>query len=359
MKHAITLGIFFVFVAAFTSAQSDLQPLATVKIGKPETITLKQLKTRVEGYQRQTGSALTVPQKIEVLDALINEKLVTQAAEKARIIVTDSEVNQAFIQFISQSLGRAVTEQQFASLIKEQTGQSVDEFLRAQVGMNLSDYKANVRSTLLVQRYVASLKQKELSSSQPSDKEIRDYYELNKTSIVQPDVIKLFALAVKKDKDADAAKKQIATMQSDLKNKKTTVSELALKSKDPNSNFVTGEQFIPKAEISAQQLGIGYNELLALFTRPINEVSDVTETAENFQLHIVLAKENAKMLALSDLVQPGTTVTVYEYIRSNLGQQKQNQILAESLKEISESLRSPDNYKMEKTGAALEKFLTW
>ncbi|MGL4982404.1 MAG: peptidylprolyl isomerase [Treponemataceae bacterium] len=359
MKHTITLGIFFVFVVAFASAQSDLQPLATVKLGKAETITLKQLKTRVEGYQRQMGSVLTVPQKIEVLDALINEKLVTQAAEKARITVTDTEVNQAFIQFISQSLGRPVSEQEFATLIKQQTGQGVDEFLRSQVGMNLTEYKANVRSTLLVQRYVASLKQSELSSAQPTDKEIRDYYELNKTSIVQPDVIKLFALAVKKDKDAEAAKKQIATIQADLKSKKTTVAEVSAKSKAPNSNFITGEQFIPKAEISAQQLGISYNELLALFSKPLNEVSDVTETAENFQLHVVLEKKDAKMLTLSDIVQPGTTVTVYEYIKANLGQQKQNQVLATALKDISESLRTDDNFKMEKTGAALEKLLTW
>ena len=51
------------FVCAFSLfAQNNLQPLATVKINKSETITLGQLKSRVDLYQRQTGTTLTFQQ---------------------------------------------------------------------------------------------------------------------------------------------------------------------------------------------------------------------------------------------------------------------------------------------------------
>ena len=41
-------------------AQADLQPLATVKLNKSETITLKQLKNRVEIYGKQNGISLKI-----------------------------------------------------------------------------------------------------------------------------------------------------------------------------------------------------------------------------------------------------------------------------------------------------------
>src|SRR5574344_656567 len=90
----LTLGLVLFLSTAALFAQNDLQPLAVVKLNKPETITLKQLRTRVEAYQKQTGTAtFTADQKKEILDALIDEKLVVQAAQKEGLTVTDSQVN--------------------------------------------------------------------------------------------------------------------------------------------------------------------------------------------------------------------------------------------------------------------------
>ena len=134
---AATLALSFAF-GAF--AQSDLQPLAVVKLNKSETITLKQLKNRVETYQKQNNMpSFTVDQKKEILDAMIDEKLVVQAAAKAGMNITDTQVNQYFLQNISQQVGKQVTEAQFAEIVKQQTNLSLDDYMKQQIGMSVSD----------------------------------------------------------------------------------------------------------------------------------------------------------------------------------------------------------------------------
>ena len=72
-----------------------------------------------------------------------------------------------------------------------------------------------------------------------------------------------------------------------------------------------------------------------------------------------ISRRAAKMLSISDVVQPETTITVYDYIRSNLGQQKQMQFIQAAAQEISNSLNTPENVERKKTGDALTKLLSW
>ena len=74
--------LFFLLAAAIPAQQADLQPIAMVKLDKNEPITLAQLKTRVAAYEKELGTSMTPQQRQEVLDTLINERLVVQAAEK-------------------------------------------------------------------------------------------------------------------------------------------------------------------------------------------------------------------------------------------------------------------------------------
>ena len=52
------IALFALFMSAAVFAQSDLQVLAVVKLNKNESITVKKLKTRVEMYEKQRGTAL-------------------------------------------------------------------------------------------------------------------------------------------------------------------------------------------------------------------------------------------------------------------------------------------------------------
>ena len=63
------------------------------------------------------------------------------------------------------------------------------------------------------------------------------------------------------------------------------------------------------------------------------------------------------MLELSDVIQPDSTMTIYEYIRQNLTVQQQNQFMAQAAQDLTKELRTASNFQMVKTGSALDKLL--
>ena len=130
-------------------AQADLQVLAVVKLNNNESITLKKLKTRVEAYQKQTGAALSVDDRKKVLDALIQEELVAQAAIKSGMTIPDSTIEEYFLQSVSQQIGRRVTQQQFEELVQKQEKMTIDEYMKKQAGMSYSEYKNYMKNQLL------------------------------------------------------------------------------------------------------------------------------------------------------------------------------------------------------------------
>lgn len=348
--------------AAFAqrTAMSDLQELAVIKLNRRESITLRQLKSRVEVYQKQMGgNQLSVDDRKKVLDALIQEKLISQAAQKAGVTVTDSQIDQFYLQQMSQIVGGNVTEQQFTSLVRDQLKMSLDDYMREQTGMNVADYKAYLKTQLIAQQYVVSQRQNELQRIAASDEEIRAFYELNKSSFVQNDMIRLFIVDVPKGNNASSARTRANGLMDDYKNKRKTMEQIVVNSRADNSGFQAGEALINKTEQSALQMGFTYQQLLQLFGRNVGWISEMQDNPQSYQFYSILQKYDAKMLGLSDVVQPGTTVTVYDYIRQNLSQQQQMLYLQNAVGEIAKSLDTASNVERKKTGSELNTVLNW
>ena len=236
---------------------------------------------------------------------------------------------------------------------------SLDEYMKQQSGMSVADYKTYLKNQLIAQQYILSQRQKELQSVSPTDEEIRAFYELNKTSFVWTDMFKMFLVIVPKGTDAEAARIKANSLYDNLKNKKITVNQITVDSKKENSGFQAGDVLVNKSQMSAQQLGISYGDLLELFKNEKGYISDVVEQETNFQFFTIVKKYEAKMLSLSDVVQPETTVTVYDYIKQSLGQQKQMEYLTNAAGEIAASLDTEENVERKKKGADLDKLLNW
>ncbi len=357
-KIALTLMI-LLLAGASVFAQSDLQVLAIVKYNKNESITVKQLKSRCEIYRKQLNRELTIEEKKSTLDSLINEKLMLQAAQKAGITIPDSYVDQYFAQAMSQSVGRNITEKELSDYIKKTEGISLDELLIKQMGMNVADYKSFLKNQLMMQQYVVQQNSAELQKVSPSDDEIRMFYESNKSNFVWNDIVKVLMVVVEKGSNADQAKLKLGDLLNKYKDKKLTSQQIAIQSESEGSGYQAGEILVPKNENSAMGLGMPFENLLYLFTQEEGFVSDIQETDKDYRFIAVLKKYNAKMLSLSDIVQPETTVTVYDYIRSNLAQQKQMAYVQTAAQDMSKSLNTSENVEMKKTGAALDKLLDW
>ena len=354
------IALFALFMSAAVFAQSDLQVLAVVKLNKNESITVKKLKTRVEMYEKQRGTALSVDDRKKVLDALIQEKLVLQAAQKAGVTLTDSAVEQMFLQQVSsQLLGRTVTQSELEEVVKQETNLSLDDFMKQQIGMSVEEYKTYLKNQTIVQQYIMRQRENELKAVAATDEEIRSFYELNKSSFVWTDMMKLFLVVVPKSNDGEAARVKADDLYKKLKEKKLSSNQITVESKKENSGFQSGEILINKNQTSAQQLGISYTDLISLFSNEKGYISNVSEFDTHFQFYMIIKKYDAKLLGLSDVVQPDSTTTVYDYIRSSLGQQKVMQYFTIAAQEIAEGLDKEENVERKKTGDALTKLLTW
>jgi hypothetical protein len=169
----------------------------------------------------------------------------------------------------------------------------------------------------------------------------------------------MFILLVPKGNDPEAAKLKCNDLMNKFVSKKVTVEQLTVQSQAEGSGFQAGEMILPKTEASALGIGMPYANLLKVFTQNEGYVSDVEETSEDYRFISVIKKYDAKMLAIGDLVQPETTVTVYDYIRSSLTQQKQQIYVNNAANSVAKELHTAENVDMKKTGAALDKLLEW
>ena len=93
--------------------------------------------------------------------------------------------------------------------------------------------------------------------------------------------------------------------------------------------------------------------------RKTAQIFNLSKSTVHNDLSKRLKKYDAKMLSISDVVQPETTMTVYEYIRQNLVNQMQTMYLQNAANEIAKSLNTPENVEYKKTGDALIKLLSW
>lgn len=359
MKKIITVLSILMFATFAVFAQADLQPLAVVKLNKNEPITLKQLKVRCSTYEKQIGRALTVEERKQVLDTLIEETLIVQAANKAGISVPDSSVDQYFAQSMSQSLGVSVSEKDLEDILKKQQGKTLDEVLLEQTGMNKADYKKHLKNVLLMQQYVVQKNQAEIQKVAATDEEIRMAYESNKSSFVWNDMVKMLLVIVPKESNPDAAKQKTTDFLTKYKAKTLTAEQIAVQSQAENSGFKAGLGVFPKTEAAANGIGMPFQNLLYVFQQGEGYTSDVEETAADYRFISIIKKYDAKMLAIGDLVQPETTVTVYDYIRANLTQQKQQIYMSNAATTLAKELHTAENVDMKKTGPALDKLLDW
>lgn len=360
MKKIILALSILLTAAGMSFAQStDLQVLTIVKYNKSESITVKELKKRCTYEEKRLGIKLTLDQRKTVLNTIVDEKLVVQAATKAGIVISDSTVDQYFLDTMSQSFGAVVTEKQINDYFKTQNT-SLDAELQKQYGMNVAEFKQYIKNQLIAQQYVVSLKEKEIqAAATPTDAEIRAFYEGNKASFVWSDMVKLFAVGVAKGSNPDTAKNRINELRNKYVDKKLTKEQIIAQSKVSGADYTASEGLLPKTEAGAAQIGLTYASLLYIYEMNTGYVSEVTETDDAYIFLALTDKYAAKLLTLSDIVTPDSTTTVYEYIRQYLASTKAQTYLQKSAQDAADELRKPEYVEEKKTGDALDKLLNW
>lgn len=334
MKRKVLLILCALAAVSLVSAQTDLQSVALVKLTKTEPITVKQLKTEVQKIEAQTGRTLSIDERKQVLDVMINERLALQAAERDNVFVSDAEINQQLQQArsaMAQNLGRQPTDAEFENAIKQQTG------------MDLASYKEQMKRLATVQKYLVTKKQDLLQTiKKPTESEIQNFYELNKAKLVRPDTVRFSMIFIPYGNDAASkskAKELADKLVKDIGTSPSKFDEAVLRSQAANSGYQAGDGgYLPKTA-EAQNI-VGTEFMNVAFSLKQGEVSRLIENVRGYQIIKITEAYSQKALDLDDIYQLGSNVTVRDYIGNLLYQQRQQAVFDQASKELVEELRA-------------------
>ena len=357
MKRFLILIIFGICAGAMLFAQSDLQPVAIVRLTKSEPITVKQLKTEIEKLAWQdlaprlgraptnaeissAAQGLNVQQRRQILDVVINERLAIQAAERDKITVTDNELNQQITQLksqMAQAIGRQPTEDEFARAIKDETGQDMPAF------------RDNLRRQAIVQKYLMSKKQDQLNNiPQPTDIEVLNAYNLSKNQLVRPDTVRFSLIQVPYGPDAMAktrAKDLADRLNREIASDAAKFDDAVIKGQVPNAGYQAGDAgYLPRT-LEAQQAA-GADFINTAFSLRQGEVSKLIEGLQGYQIIKITETYAQKALDMDEIMQPGSRMTVRQFIQSNLYQSKQQDALAKATQELVTELRAGNSFQI-------------
>jgi len=364
MKRYFIIFLLAVFSGTMAFAQADLQTVALVNLTKSEPITVRQLKTELEKYfwprivasigRNPTSTELnkevqnsSMDFRRQMLDLMINDRLAIQAAERDKITVTDNEVNQQITQLkaqMAQNIGRQPTDEEFATAVKNETGQDLPAF------------RDSLKRQGIVQKYLLAKKQDLFSSiKEPTNAEIVSAYNLAKAQFVRPDTVRFSMIQVpygsdtaSKNKAKEAADKLVREIGSDP----SKFDEAVNKSRVPNSGYQAGDGgYIQHNQEYQQYLGVNF--MNAAFSLRQGEVSRLIEGIPGYQIIKITETLPMKFLELDDIAIIGTSVTVRQYIAESLLAEKQQEILVRASNELTAELRAGNPFRI------MENNLNW
>jgi parvulin-like peptidyl-prolyl isomerase len=370
MKRFLVVFSLCFSVSSLSFAQIDLQTIAVVKLTKSEPITVKQVKIEAEQYVKaamiqETGrqptadelnkalQGLTVDDRRQVLDLMINEKLTLQAAERDKISISENEINQqinALRAQLAQNIGRQPTEAEFALAI------------RNQMGIELPAYRDMIRRQMLMQKYLVEKKQGVLNGfKNPTDEDILAEYKLRETQLVRPRTVRFSMIEIPYGTDKPKARELADRLVREISGNPAKFDEAVVKGQVPNSGYRAGDggylPMVPQAQAAA-----GKDFIDAAFSLKQGEVSKLIENARAYQIFKITESYEMKALALDDLYQLGgarapdgrvINMTVKDYIYNWLLQQRQAEALQKATRELVLDLRRGNPFTVD------EKLLNW
>jgi len=336
--------IFIVFLTIITAvsgfSQATLQPAATINLTRTEAITVGQLRVEVERMEQASGRTMNHAERLQVLDVMINERLVLQAADRDRVTVTENELNQQIMQLragMAQQLGRQPTDAEFAQAVRNESG------------LDVATFRDQMRRQLIVQKYLMSKKGDLINSIQrPTDQEILTEYNLLRSELVRPETIRFTMIQVPYGPDAASrvrARTLAESLVREINNDLSKFDEVAARSVAPNSGYQAGDAgFLPRNQEARQVVGQAFMDVA--FSLRQGQVSSLIEGLQGFQIIKVTENYASRQLDMTDILQLGTRITVRDYIGQLLLNQRQQAVLAQASQELVTELRTGRTFQI-------------
>ena len=345
MRSWVTPLIGILLLGNIFAAPVD-SPAAVVNLIRVEIIPQRQLRQRFEETEEvRIQARLPIPPQTEeqVLDAMIAEILIKQAAEREGISVTENEINTA----LESQRRSAESQLQQQGQLGTQERLSQDNFrelMIQQTRMSWEEIRESIRKQIIQQRYIAETKAELLEKVAPPDEEaIRERYRKIATRLVNPEIIRfnqIFISTVNKSQSqVDALRAKAEEAHRKLRQGGDFSALVTEYTDDPNSRYSGGDFGYLARDDARAEAYFGEEFFRQLFSLRENQVSEVLRS--NIGFHIVKVREHidAKILKLDDQLSPTNRMTVREYISRLLINERQQRLLQQAYAQVVEELR--------------------
>ncbi|HDQ13444.1 MAG TPA: peptidylprolyl isomerase [Sediminispirochaeta sp.] len=333
------LLIFFLGTVFPAATQVLGKTVATVNLTRTVGITEAQVKQRMEELRRIGADSGLRPENIgyeQVLESMIAEILIRQAAERDGIEVPENNLEELFAQQkrqIEMQLGREISASEFRSIVQQETGYS------------WAEYRDQLENQVLQQTYISQKKRSLFDNIKtPTTEEIEELYQANATNFTNPEYVRISHLFIstqeKTPSEIEEARDKIQEASKKLKTGEMTFDDLVRSySEDENSRFRGGDVGYVTRNNQQVREAYGRHFFDTVFQLKKGDVSGVIES--NIGFHIVKVTEHspAKILELDERIAPDYPVTVREYLRNRLYQERQQDALRRATQEVMAELR--------------------
>jgi peptidyl-prolyl cis-trans isomerase SurA len=351
MKRISLLAVLLLACGSLGFADVIDKPVATVKLTRLEAITAKQFRQKVELLESRTRTTLSLEDRKKLLDLLISEILIKQAAAQDNVTVTQAEVAQRMDQAkksggLQLNLNRELSDAEFKSLVE-------------QSGISWEEYSDQLQKSILTQKYVMQKKRTAFDAvGQPSEAEILDFYETNKAAFVVPDMVRFKHIFIDTRNLTDKQEKEKALARAEeisreLKNG-AAFDDLVVKySDDKASRYKGGDFGYLRRDDQARKQLLGKEFFEAPFRMKVNESSGVLQSNIGYHIIRITEKIPFRLLALDDPIPPQNTSTARQEISAQLMLKKQADLYQQVLQDLLAELRKKAEIKI------FEDNLTW
>ncbi len=333
MKRFVS-ALILMLTAAGAFAQNSFvdKPVAIVKLTRTDVISQKKLAFNVDIYSQRAGRELSQLEKEKVLQTLINQMLVFQAAERDNVVVDDKTVLQAAMRQVQMQTGQRMSEAQFKEFIKQNTGMEYDT------------YAETVKNQLILEKYVREKKRDFIRTAViPDNEEIELFYRDNEEKFLNPEMIKFshifFATRGPDAKDRDEQKRIADEVYRKIVSGQATFKDMVREFSDDKGSVVRDGDignFIDRSEPNIAVFGKDF--LNTLFDMETGTMSSVLESKQGYHIVILDQHHKKRFLDLDDPVTPVETTTVRQYIGNVLTRQKDQAAFEQAAEDVVRNL---------------------
>ncbi len=332
LKKAVVLA-FMIASTRLVFSQTPDVAVATVRLVRTEVISQRDFRDKVSRLERLAQKPMEPADKIKLIDVLVSEVLLAQAAERAGIRATDAEII-AFAKSTAR-VPATVPDAEFRRMIEQQSGSTWAAFL------------TEARKSYVTQKFIMSKPEaSHLQNVEITDARVNEFYNENKAQFMNPDLVRIshiFFDTKQQPRGTIAEIRARATAAlGRLNSNQATFEELVrTDSEDEGSKPRNGDLgFLARGD--AQAIGLFGRDFVALLFGMRKGATSTTLMESNAGLHIVRItdKLDQRFLAITDKISPLDTRTVREYIRLQLTAQEQQKKLQEFMQSVVDGLKA-------------------